>query len=200
VLDVGAGNGAYLIRVRAAGWEVAGVEPDPVALAIARRAGLDVRRGGIECFADEPETFDFITMNHVIEHVHDPRAVLTQAMALLKPKGCLYLETPNIHAYGHRRFGPNWRGLEPPRHLVLFHWQSMEMLLREIGFTRLRRVPRSNVYPSLAAKSRVMSSGGDPEAGVRASLGERMRGAMLDVRAMLDCAGSEFITLLAGKQ
>jgi 2-polyprenyl-3-methyl-5-hydroxy-6-metoxy-1,4-benzoquinol methylase len=200
LLDVGAGNGEYLLKVRAAGWEVAGVEPDPVALAIARRAGLEVRQGGIECFADQTQSFDFITMNHVIEHVHDPRAVLTQAMALLRPNGCLYLETPNVHSYGHRRFGHHWRGLEPPRHLVLFHWRSLEMLLRQIGFARIRRVPRTNVYPSIAAKSRAMSLGADPEAGVRPTMGDHVIGAMLDFKAMLDCRGSEFITLLADKQ
>ncbi|HJS91189.1 MAG TPA: class I SAM-dependent methyltransferase [Steroidobacteraceae bacterium] len=200
VLDVGAGNGIYLSRVRAAGWQVAGVEPDPVALAIARRAGLDVRQGGIECFADEPEAFDFITMNHVIEHVHDPRAVLAQAMALLKPSGWLFLETPNVRSYGHRRFGRHWRGLEPPRHLVLFHWRSLEMLLREVGFARVKRLPRGNVYPAIAAKSRAMSLGADPEAGVRPSLRDRLTGAMLDLKAMLDCRGSEFITLMASKR
>ncbi len=199
LLDVGAGNGAYLYKVREVGWDVAGVEPDPEALAMAQRAGLNVRRGGIECFASEPESFDFITMSHVIEHVPDPKAVLSQAMTLLKARGSLFLETPNVQSYGHRRFGRHWRGLEPPRHLALFHWKSLERLLRQSGFSRIKRLPQINVYPGLAAKSRAISQGRDPEAHPEPTFMDRLTGAALDAGAMVNCRHSEFITLMAFK-
>jgi SAM-dependent methyltransferase len=73
-LDVGCGNGAFLDRARRAGWDVMGVDPDPVAVQAARCRGLNVQRGSIECL--DADTFDVITLNHVIEHVHDPVAVL----------------------------------------------------------------------------------------------------------------------------
>lgn len=200
LLDVGAGNGAYLLSVRSAGWKAVGVEPDPAAVAVARRAGLDVREGSIHSLRAEGSTFDVITMNHVIEHVHDPHAVLWEAFRLLRSGGILYLETPNIESFGHLRFGRHWRGLEPPRHLVLFNWSSLEGLLREIGFTRIERRRRSGVYAALAAKSRAMESGKDPEIMGRPAGLTRLTDTLREFRTSFDYRHSEFITLLAEKR
>ena len=45
VLDVGCGNGVFMLRMRSLGFEVHGIDVDPAAVEEARRAGLDVRRG-----------------------------------------------------------------------------------------------------------------------------------------------------------
>lgn len=200
LLDVGAGNGDFLLRARAAGWEVVGVEPDPAAVAAARRAGLDVREGGIHAVTDEAGRFDVITMHHVIEHVHDPRQTLRDAFALLRSGGRLYLETPNVTSQGHARFGRHWRGLEPPRHLVLFHWDSLEHLLREIGFGEIQRRPRPAVYPTLAAKSRAIQHGEDPEALGPAPWLRRFADSVRAGKTLVDRRGCEFITLVATKR
>lgn len=201
LLDVGAGNGRFLVKARDIGWEVAGVEPDPEALAAARRGGLDARKGGIECFDDESASFDVVTMSHVIEHVHDPRRVLKRAFALLRPGGCLYLDTPNIDSYGHKKFGRHWRGLEPPRHLVLFNWESLEWLLSEIGFDRVKRLPRTDVYPNLAAISRAIGEGLDLETEKPLpTLGDRLVGWAIRARTPFRFKDSEFVSLMAYKQ
>ena len=200
LLDVGAGNGAYLLSVRSAGWEIVGVEPDPAAAAVARRTGLDVREGSIHSLQSGDGTFDVITMNHVIEHVHEPRKVLSEAFRLLRPGGILYLETPNIESYGHRRFGRHWRGLEPPRHLVLFNWNSLEALLSEVGFAQIERRRRSGVYVSLAAKSRAIQRGGDPETTDNSRLLTRVADSLLELRTLFDHRRSEYVTLLAQKR
>lgn len=199
-MDVGAGNGAYLLSVRSAGWEIVGVEPDPAAAAVARRTGLDVREGSIHSLQSGDGTFDVITMNHVIEHVHEPRKVLSEAFRLLRPGGILYLETPNIESYGHRRFGRHWRGLEPPRHLVLFNWNSLEALLSEVGFAQIERRRRSGVYVSLAAKSRAIQRGGDPETTDNSRLLTRVADSLLELRTLFDHRRSEYVTLLAQKR
>ncbi len=197
LLDVGAGNGAYLLSVRSAGWEIVGVEPDPAAAAVARRAGLDVREGNIHSLQGAEGSFDVITMNHVIEHVHEPRTVLSEAFRLLRPGGILYLETPNIESRGYRRFGRHWRGLEPPRHLVLFTWNSLEVLLREIGFAEIERRRRSGVYAALAATSRAL------ELGTGIVGRSQVLGAVVDTlvefRTSFNYRQSEYVTLLAKK-
>ena len=43
VLDVGSGDGSFLKRARGAGWDVAGVEPDPLTRIRSEAEGLDVR-------------------------------------------------------------------------------------------------------------------------------------------------------------
>ena len=49
----------------------------------------------------------------------------------------LWIATPNLEALGHRRFGADWLGLDPPRHLVLFTHDSLDGLIRQIGLEPL---------------------------------------------------------------
>lgn len=140
LLDLGCGNGDFLLRALAVGWKTIGFDIDPRAVAFAASRGLDVRRGDIDAAANEAP-FDGITMSHVIEHVYDPLAVLKNCFDLLVSGGWLWLETPNINSEGHRLYGSCWRGLEPPRHLVLFNRASLQNLLAVAGFERIEQLP-----------------------------------------------------------
>lgn len=139
VLDVGCGGGQWLSSIADTRWEGFGSDPDARAIDLAASSGLNVRRGGIEVWNDMEGNFDALTLSHVIEHVHDPRELLLSASHLLRAGGQLYVETPNIDALGHSLFGRSWRGLEAPRHLVLFTRASLTRLLRETGFTHIRQ-------------------------------------------------------------
>lgn len=137
LLDVGCGNGVFLLRARAAGWEVMGLEPDPIAAAAVRQSGLDVHAGTLDTFC-ETASFDVITASHVIEHVHNPQVFLSQIFELLRANGTIWLATPNAQSLGHHRFGRSWRGLEPPRHLTIFSAKALGAKLAEAGFTDIR--------------------------------------------------------------
>lgn len=134
LLDVGCGNGSFLTVAEGCGWRCSGVDPDPKSVAAARAAGLDVRQGGLEVYGGCERAFDVVTMSHAIEHLHDPVKALADVNRLLKPGGQLWIETPNIESAGHKRFGKHWRGLEPPRHLVLFSPSSLRKTLEANGF------------------------------------------------------------------
>ena len=75
-----------------------------------------------------------MTLSHVIEHMHDPAGDVRRIHAMLRPGGLLWIGTPNLEALSFRRFGADWRGLEPPRHLVLFTTASLDRLIRDAGF------------------------------------------------------------------
>ena len=135
LLDVGCGSGAFLGQMQALGWRVHGIDPDPQAVGGARDAGLDVTLGTLaDLERGEPAPFDAVTLSHVIEHLHDPAEDLRIVHRLLRPGGLLWIATPNLEALGLRRFGRDWLGLDPPRHLVLFTRASLEELLRGSGF------------------------------------------------------------------
>ena len=136
LLDVGCGSGAFLRTAKTCGWQVSGIDPDPKAVMNCRGQGFDVLQGGVEQFAEMDNLFDVITLNHVIEHVHDPVATLRACHRLLKPNGQLWLATPNIDSLGHKQYGRDWRGLEPPRHLVLFNPASLRLGLERAGFKK----------------------------------------------------------------
>ncbi len=134
LLDIGCGNGRFLLQMRALGWDVSGVEPDAKSAAAAVAAGLKVRVGPLQTGLLPDAHFDAVTLNHVIEHLHDPIAVLRMALRSLKPGGALSVATPNFEAAGHRLFGPDWFPLDPPRHLVLFTPASLRRVLVRAGF------------------------------------------------------------------
>ncbi len=126
LLDVGCGNGRFLVQMRELGWEVMGVEPDSEAVRIAKeRFGLDVFQGTLEEVKFPDNSFDAITMNHVIEHVPDPIGLLAECRRILKPVGKLVMVTPNIQSLGRCLFDEYWRGWEVSHHLVLFSPKSL---------------------------------------------------------------------------
>ncbi len=137
ILDVGCGNGDRLARFRILGWDAQGQEVDPKAAAEARRiSGVPVHLGRLEEAGFPDGSFDAITMNHVIEHVHDPVSLLQECRRILRIGGTLVITTPNAESYGHDRFGASWRGLEPPRHLHLFSQHTLHLTAVHAGFVK----------------------------------------------------------------
>ncbi len=53
------------------------------------------------------------------------------------------MATPNLCSEGHKRYGRDWRGLEPPRHLVVFTPTSLDRALELAGFETRTRLPGS---------------------------------------------------------
>lgn len=158
LLDVGCGNGDFLLRMREVGWSVTGVEPDPSAAEFAStQHGIDVRVGQLEDAAFPDGQFDAIVLSHVIEHVYDPVATLRECRRVLAPGGRIVALTPNARSLGHRLLGRNWRGLEPPRHLHVFDPATLATCARLGGLqvTSLRtsaRLMRGIWYVSRSMK------------------------------------------------
>lgn len=138
LLDVGCGGGQALQRLADLGWQVEGVDFDPEAVEIAQKNSLDVRLGSLEPQAYAPDSFDAVTVSHVIEHVHDPLSLLCECRRILKPGGHLVVATPNSGSWGHRTFGANWMHLDPPRHLYIFNEQSLRWFAAKAGFKQIR--------------------------------------------------------------
>jgi 2-polyprenyl-3-methyl-5-hydroxy-6-metoxy-1,4-benzoquinol methylase len=134
LLDVGCGSGELLERMQNLGWHAEGLDTDAVAIQMARERGLQVRSGELEQHSYSEANFDAVTLNHVIEHVHDPRTLLMECSRLLKPGGRVVVVTPNVDSLEHKRFKAHWRGLEPPRHLQVFSSTSLWRLAQETGF------------------------------------------------------------------
>lgn len=138
LLDVGCGNGQRLEMFQAHGWEVEGQDVDADALMEATRRGLTVHLGELADVGLPPDSFDVVTMNHVIEHVHDPRSLLRECLRVLKPGGRFVLVTPNVSSLGYRFYRTHWRGLEVPRHIQIFSAGSLSVLASEAGFGEIR--------------------------------------------------------------
>jgi 2-polyprenyl-3-methyl-5-hydroxy-6-metoxy-1,4-benzoquinol methylase len=198
VLDIGCGNGNWLEMARAAGWQVGGVEPDPVSREQARTHGFDVREKIAEWLA-EPESFDYVTMSHVIEHVHDPLALLRDAYTLLKRGGRLFVDTPNIEALGHTIYGQDWLHLDPPRHLILFNRDSLAAAVSQAGFQDISYRPRIDPFPITSLQSRQIAAELEPFSDESSPEMPPPPGLMLRLRAIVARHHAEFLTLTATK-
>jgi SAM-dependent methyltransferase len=139
LLDIGCGNGGFLKTMRALGWDVHGIEPDPAAARVASRTlGNVIYQGSI---ADAPfgaGSFDVVVMKHVIEHLHDPIASLVHCHRFLRPGGKVVLLTPNARSLGGTVFGRDWLGWDVPRHLFIFSPEAIRTVLERAGFRRVR--------------------------------------------------------------
>lgn len=137
LLDVGCGNGAWLLQMQRLGWEVSGIDFDSGAVRVARNAGVDAHESTLDHAPFETASFDAIALSHVLEHFHDPNHEMGHVRELLKPGGMVWIATPNWCSAGHRLLGRDWRGLEIPRHLVLFQRLTLNRLLENSGFCRI---------------------------------------------------------------
>lgn len=142
LLDVGCGNGEFLVRAKWQGWDVHGIDLDPAALAHARAAGIPVTQGLAQRSTFAPASFDVITSHQVIEHTHAPVEFLRTLHAWLKPGGFIWVGTPNIASDLHEQFGADWCDLHPPQHLVIFSARSLIDTMRRCGFMDVALVPR----------------------------------------------------------
>jgi SAM-dependent methyltransferase len=133
LLDVGCGNGEFLLTMSKLGWQVKGIEPDPVSTSLSRKAGIEIYQGSVESAPLEHDSFDAITMNHVIEHLSDPIGTVKKLVSTLRPGGLFVSISPNPSSSLARWFGGAWRGLEPPRHFILFSPNAMACLAEQCG-------------------------------------------------------------------
>lgn len=95
VLEVGAGEGAFLERLRRASVRAVGLELNEEAARRGASRGLDLRPVPLEQFAEDGPGFDVVCSFQVLEHVAEPRQFLGRCLGLLRPGGRLILSTPN---------------------------------------------------------------------------------------------------------
>ena len=150
ILDIGCGNGMFLVRMQSYGWKVCGVDPDVGALKNLKSVGIEAYSD----LADISEKFDYVILSHVIEHVPDPIATLKGIRSALREGGKLIIVTPNSCSLGSKIFKGCWRGLEPPRHFNIFSKDSLKFSLEKSGYriheiTTTSRLARGFFYVSL---------------------------------------------------
>ncbi len=134
LLDVGAGTGAFSKVMKNAGWAVTGLEPDETA----RKNALEINELQLlspdNLYKISPESFDAITMWHVLEHVHDLQGYLEKYHSILRKNGRLIIAVPNYTSYDASVYQQYWAAYDVPRHLYHFSPESMSMLADKKGF------------------------------------------------------------------
>lgn len=144
MLDVGCGEGFALAWFDERGWTVDGLDFSSAGVA-AQNPGLLARLTTGDVFEklDEKiargEQYDLVWLNHVIEHVVDPVALLRSLRRLVTPSGVLVLTAPNDGSdlqeelLSHRDI-PERFWIALPDHLSYFTADSLRSTAEETGW------------------------------------------------------------------
>lgn len=145
ILDIGCGRGYFLHLMQKSGWTVKGVELNNETASYAS----DVYGIPVSTSLDfAPESFDVITINHVLEHIPNPLELLAACRELLHPEGILIIAVPNLDSLQSRIGGAAWFHLDIPRHLFHFSENGLRQLLLKHGY-RIKGVRRIDVEQDL---------------------------------------------------
>lgn len=131
MLDVGSGGGFFPYVARQQGVDAQGIEPNE---GFANYAVETFEVPTTNAFFQDvdiaEESFDFVSLNHVLEHVEDPCATLKQLGSWLNPDGYLVVEVPNVEATYHAPQNRYHVG-----HLYNFNPATLESLGTKAGLT-----------------------------------------------------------------
>ncbi len=139
ILDVGCGNGDFLAGLKRRGWQVQGTEFSTTAATIARNKGVTVHEGDLASAHFPADSFDVVTLWHVLEHVPLPQVDMAEIRRILHDDGLLVVEVPNSASFTFRLCREQWYPLDVPLHLQHFTPATLQQLLTGAGFSPVRR-------------------------------------------------------------
>lgn len=157
LLDVGCGNGSFVLAAEEAGYRALGIDISPEGVEFAASRGANAQNLDF-LIHDFERKFDVITMWDVVEHLREPASFLVRASELLNADGVLVIKTPSIGEPCLRmvqRF-PSLASalLETPDHVQFWTKRSMDALLTRTGFGEV------TYWPSRGFRSAAL--GGSP--------------------------------------
>jgi 2-polyprenyl-3-methyl-5-hydroxy-6-metoxy-1,4-benzoquinol methylase len=141
VLDIGAGTGHFLKQAKKAGWKVTGLEPDSDARSLAKSVNDVDLLDQQSLYSLENESFDVITMWHVLEHVYHLKKDVLRITELLKPEGTLVVAVPNMDSYDAKHYKEYWAAFDLPIHLYHFTQKDIISLFDRYSFELVETRP-----------------------------------------------------------
>ncbi|GGZ89409.1 class I SAM-dependent methyltransferase [Algibacter mikhailovii] len=134
LLDIGCGTGDFLKYAQENGWSVSGIEPNSEARKIANKKTNKAVLNANELLSFEKNSFDIITLWHVLEHLPDLEDQISHFNTLLKPNGKLVIAVPNYKSYDAKHYKAYWAAYDVPRHLWHFNRDSISKLVKRQSF------------------------------------------------------------------
>lgn len=134
LLDIGCGTGDFLQTAQKDNWIISGIEPNPEARKIANQKTNQsiYNTNALQNF--KSDSFDVITLWHVLEHLPDLQEQITLYKSLLKASGTLLIAVPNFKSYDAEYYQNFWAAYDVPRHLWHFSESGMKQLMEKHGF------------------------------------------------------------------
>lgn len=141
ILDIGCGTGEFLKLLKDTKWVTSGIEPSPDARKMAiENYNLDIKEE-TEIKNMESESFDVITMWHVLEHVPNLNERIEDLKRLIKPNGLIIIAVPNYTSLDAKTYKENWAAYDVPRHLYHFSPKDIDTVFKNHGLKVFRTLP-----------------------------------------------------------
>ncbi|NRD18548.1 class I SAM-dependent methyltransferase [Winogradskyella eckloniae] len=131
LLDIGCGTGDFLQTALKDNWNITGIEPNESARQIANSKTNNAVFETEELSKLKPNSFDVITLWHVLEHLPDLEMHTALFKSLLKPNGTLVIAVPNYKSYDAQYYKNFWAAYDVPRHLWHFSKISISELFKK---------------------------------------------------------------------
>ncbi|MBP0902879.1 class I SAM-dependent methyltransferase [Mariniflexile gromovii] len=141
LLDIGCGTGDFLLEAKKNHWSVFGIEPNDEARLIANIKTDNAVYNTNKLLKFEPESFDVITLWHVLEHLPNLEEQVQTFKKLLKPKGTLIIAVPNYKSYDAEYYKEFWAAFDVPRHLWHFNRNSISKLVSKMSMEVIKTKP-----------------------------------------------------------
>lgn len=138
LLDFGCGTGDFIKKCKHQGNEVEGVEPSDIARYQAQQKTGATIADSIQNISN---TFDVITLWHVLEHIPDPNKIIQELLKRMNDSGTIFIAVPNHLSYDAMKYKEKWAGYDVPRHLWHFSPGNMELLLKKNNLTQVKILP-----------------------------------------------------------
>ena len=129
LLDVGCGTGDFLVEAQNQGWKATGYEPNESAKKLTKSKNVSTIDNLVSLSAN---SFDVITLWHVLEHVPNLEEYIKNLKKLLKPSGTLIVAVPNYKSYDAIYYKRHWAAYDVPRHLWHFSKKSIKRLFSDV--------------------------------------------------------------------
>lgn len=131
LLDIGCGTGEFLKIAQQNNWAVFGIEPNEKARSIANKKTNNSVSDIEELLNFKPQSFDVITLWHVLEHLPRLEEHISILKSLLKSNGTLIIAVPNYKSYDAKYYKEFWAAYDVPRHFWHFSQTSISKLFEK---------------------------------------------------------------------
>lgn len=138
LLDIGSSYGLFLDEAGRAGFDIFGVELEKEAVKFSQsKFKLNIVHSSFKNFKTKRK-FDVITLIDVFEHLPNLRSAIRKVHRLLKDRGILFIQSPNIKSLMFKLTGKKWTWLLPDFHVYHFSKKSLKKILEGNGFRILK--------------------------------------------------------------
>jgi 2-polyprenyl-3-methyl-5-hydroxy-6-metoxy-1,4-benzoquinol methylase len=154
ILDVGTGTGFFLNEMKEYGWQVTGTEKSSDAREFAKKEFKLDNLPSEELFKLKDNSYDAITLWHVLEHIHELNKNMETFSRLLKKDGKLIIAVPNHDSSDAKHYNEFWAAYDVPRHIWHFAPKQMKQFGERYGFnlSSMYTMPFDSFYVSMLSE------------------------------------------------